>query len=128
MIKNLELERKQQFKHQFKKRCYEFSLIILKISKRLRTKGDNYVLIDQLARSATSIGANVVEGGSSSSKKEFIKFFHIALKSASESLYWLSLLKEMNLDKYAELMSLIKECQDIKKLLSTIIINTKNNS
>ena len=48
----------------------------------------HFSIFDQLLRSATSIGANVVEGGSGSTKRDFINFFHIALKSANETKYW----------------------------------------
>ena len=91
----------------------------------LRNKRFNWILIDQLVRSATSIGANIVEGGSSTSKKEFINYFQIALKSASETLYWLALLKEINSTDEKEIDRLIQECIEIKKLISTIILNTK---
>lgn len=124
---NVELRDKNTFKQQFKKRCFIFSLGILKIAGTLREKRANWILIDQLIRSATSIGANVVEGGSSTSKKEFINYFQIALKSASETLYWLALLKEINKGNDKEIDRLIQECIEIKKLISTIILNTKGN-
>ncbi|PIU37554.1 four helix bundle protein [Candidatus Roizmanbacteria bacterium CG07_land_8_20_14_0_80_34_15] len=125
---SLELDKKEQFKHDFKKRCYLFSISILKLSEKLRSNSLNWPLIDQLVRSGTSIGANVVEGGNSVSKKEFINYFQIALKSSSETLYWLSLLKEINPDFIKELELLLKECLELKKLLSTIILNTRNSS
>lgn len=86
------------------------------------------VSYDQVIRSATSIGANIVEGGNSTSKKEFINYFQIALKSASETLYWLALLKEINGNSRKEIDILIVECTEIKRLISTIILNTKSNS
>jgi len=84
---NLELEKKNQFKQQFKKRCFNFSISILKLVKDLRSDSNNWVLVDQLVRSATSIGANIIEGSNSTSRKEFINFFQIALKSAAETNY-----------------------------------------
>lgn len=118
---------KSDFKQEFKKRCFKFSLSTLKTCDVLRKRRINWPIIDQLVRSATSIGANVVEGGNSSSKKEFINYFQIALKSASETLYWLALLREINPDS-REIEALLKECTEIKKILSTIILNTKSNS
>ncbi len=123
---NLE-SNKNTFKQQFKKRCFEFSFAVLKLSQGLRKKQLNWILIDQLVRSATSIGANIVEGGNSVSKKEFINYFQIALKSASETLYWLALLREVNIDSKKEIETLIQECTELKKLISTIILNTKGN-
>lgn len=125
---SLELNKTQAFKVKFKKRCFDFSLSVLKLSELLRTKRTNWSLVDQLIRSATSIGANIVEGGGSSSKKEFINFFQIAFKSSSETLYWLALLKEINPDNNERIDLLIKECSELKKIISTIILNTKNNS
>ena len=125
---NLEFNKKQTFKQKFKKRCFDFSLSILKFAEVLREKRGNWILLDQLIRSATSIGANVVEGGNSSSKREFINYFQIALKSSSETLYWLALLQETNSQQGEEIKALIQECTEIKKVISTIIINTKNNS
>lgn len=116
------------FKQLFKKRCFNFSITILKTSEILRNKRINWPILDQLNRSATSIGANIVEGGNSVSKKEFINYFQIALKSASETLYWLSLLKEVNKNYDKEIDLLLNECLEIKKLTSTIILNTKKNS
>ena len=121
-MKNLE------FKQQFKKRCFDFSIRIIKLAELLRDRRSNWIIIDQLIRAATSIGANVVEGGNSTSKREFINYFQIALKSASETLYWLAILRELNSKQIKEIDSLIEECTQIKKLISTIILNTKSNS
>lgn len=125
---NSEWIKRNEFKQEFKKRCFVFSLEILKLAEILRQNKGNWILIDQLIRSATSIGANIVEGGSSTSKKEFINYFQIALKSSSETLYWLALLREMNIDKREKINTLIQECTEIKKIISTIILNTKTNS
>lgn len=125
---SLELDKKNTFKQQFKKRCFQFSLSVLRLAEPLRKQRSNWILLDQLIRSATSIGANIVEGGNSTSRKEFINYFQIALKSASETLYWLALLKEINLDQVKEIDLLIQECIEIKKMISTIILNTKSNS
>jgi four helix bundle protein len=104
---NLELDRKNQFKQQFKKRCFNFSIAVLQLVKKLRADSNNWVLIDQLVRSTTSIGANIVEGSNSASRKEFINFFQIALKSAAETNYWLLLLLEINKQSTSDINSLL---------------------
>lgn len=124
----IEKSKNNIFKQQFKKRCFDFSIQVLELSQDLRKKRINWEVLDQLIRSATSIGANVVEGGSSVSKKEFINYFQIALKSASETIYWLAILKELNKNRAEEIDGLMDEAIQIKKIISTIIINTKNNS
>lgn len=55
----------------------------------------------QLLRSVTSIGANIIEAQSASSKKDFANFYNTALESANESKYSLLLLKSTSRgDKY----------------------------
>lgn len=125
---NEELQKRNNFKQQFKKRCFDFSIAVLNLTEALRERRQNWPIIDQVVRSATSVGANIVEGGNSTSKKEFINYFQIALKSAAETLYWFAILKEINKNNAEEIELLIKECLEIKKMISTIIINTKNNS
>jgi len=125
---NVELQNKNLFKQQFKRRCFNFSLVVLKLAEVLREHRSSWILVDQLIRAATSIGANIVEGGNSTSRREFINYFQIALKSASETLYWLALLKEMNVSEGNKIDDLIQECTEIKKMISTIILNTKSNS
>ena len=119
---------KTNFKQQFKKRCFHFSISILNLTEKLTSKRINGVLINQLIRSATSIGANVVEGSYSSSKKEFINYFQISVKSAAETAYWLSLLEEINPLQKEEVDKLIQECSELRKILSTVVLNTKNHS
>jgi len=81
--------------------------------------------MDQLLRSATSIGANVVEGKAGSSKKDFKNFYTIALKSVNETKYWLCLVRDTNIvnvekDKIVEL---IAEADELSKIIASIVIN-----
>jgi four helix bundle protein len=116
---------KNNFKQEFKKRCFNFSIATINLCKTL-PKDITLPIISQLIRSSTSIGANIVEGGNSTSKKEFINYFQISLKSASETIYWLELLKEINVNYEKQINFLINECTEIKKIISTIILNTKS--
>jgi len=82
-VQNYNLKLKTELKY----RCYYFSIQIIKFLGNLPEKKVYWVISDQLLRSATSIGANVVEAKSASSKRDFIKFYEIALKSANETKY-----------------------------------------
>ncbi|HDH99263.1 MAG TPA: four helix bundle protein, partial [bacterium] len=82
-------------KEEFIRRLIRFSIQILKFAEKMRKERILWSIIDQLIRSATSIGANVVEAKSSSSKKDYIHYFEIALKSANETKYWLIIVKEV---------------------------------
>jgi len=83
-----------------------------------------FSLFDQLIRCSTSISANLIEGLAGASKKDFINFNIIALKSANETKYWLRLIKdtvkiEEQLDKF------INEADEVSKIIAKIIINSK---
>ena len=111
-----------------KTRAYSFSLEIIKFVNELPNKRAFWSIGDQLLRSATSIGANMIEAQSSSSRREFIKFYEISLKSANEAIYWLSLLR----DSYPELKlkseKLIKENSEICKMLGSSILTLKGKN
>jgi four helix bundle protein len=78
---------KSNFKNEFNKRLIHFSLEIIKLCQEIRKDRNLWSISDQLIRSATSIGANVIEARALSSKLDYLKFFQIALKSTNETKY-----------------------------------------
>jgi len=105
-------------------RCYYFSKEVIFFIRDAKYDKIYNSLFDQLIRSATSIGANVIEGKAGSSKKDWKNYFTIALKSANETKYWLCLIRDtidINKDKANELM---KEADEISKVIASIIINS----
>ena len=76
-----------KFKSDLKKRCFLFSLAVIKLTDTLPNKRSAWIIADQLIRAATSIGANLTEARASSSRLEYKKFYEIALKSANECIY-----------------------------------------
>jgi four helix bundle protein len=75
-------------------RCYYFSVSLIRFLGTLPEKRVFWTIGDQLLRSGTSVGANVVEASAASSRKDFTRYYEIALKSANESKYWLCLLRD----------------------------------
>ena len=67
----------------------------------------------------------MVEARGSSSKREFLKFFEIALKSSQETKYWLAMLKELLPEKKERLDNFIKEALEITKVLSSSVLTMK---
>ena len=113
-------------KNEFRERCYHYSIAIIKLIKDLPEKRVYWTISDQLLRSATSIGANVVEAKSASSKKDYIKFFEIALKSANETKYWLGLLRDaLDADK-DEINKLLKETGELANILAASLLTMKD--
>ena len=105
-------------------KSYSFALNIIGLYKRLIGKKE-YVLSKQLLRAGTSIGANVHEAVSGESKKDFIHKLGIATKEARETQYWLNLLKDSGYIEFAEFSEINASCNELIKILNSIIITTK---
>ena len=119
------MEEKKKFKKNFIKRIIAFAIKSLRFAKKLEKRRIFWPLIDQLIRSSTSIGANVIEAQSSTSSKEYARFFEIALKSANETKYWLFLIKDVEPKLSSEIDRLLKELDEIAKILGASILTLK---
>lgn len=108
-----------------KYRAYKFSLKIVELINKFPNKRTYWVLGDQLLRSSTSIGANIVEAKSSSSKREFVKFYEIALKSANETKYWLCLFRDSKLVKKEVIEKLLNEAVELSKMIASSLLTMK---
>ena len=104
-----------------------FALSIINLYKHLTSNKKEYVISKQILRSGTSIGANVNEALCSISKKEYLSKMYISYKEASESQYWLELLKESNYINECEFDSLNKKCEELRRILSSITKTTKES-
>ena len=111
--------------YDIKHRCYGFSKSIVLFLNKYEFKRVHSPIIDQLLRSATSIGANVIEGKSGNSKKNLISYFSIALRSANETKYWLCLIRDTMQVEKAEVNGLIKEADEISKIIAKSILTLK---
>lgn len=108
-----------------KYRAYQFSLAVINLVKEFPSNKIYYIFTDQLLRSATSIGANLIEAKAASSKRDFIKFYDIALKSCNETNYWLCLLRDSGLVKEERLKLLIDEISEISKMVGSSVLTLK---
>lgn len=106
-------------------RCYYFSKEIVLFVKVCRYDKIYNSLFDQLVRSATSIGANVIEGKAGSSKRDWKKFLVIALKSADETKYWLCLIRDTMEIDMVRVSGLLKEAEEISNIIARIILNAE---
>lgn len=108
-----------------KQRTFEFSINIINFTSNFPNKRVYWIISDQLIRSATSIGANIIEGQGSSSRKEFTNFLHVAFKSAKETIYWLEILEKSNLVELEKIEPIVRECVEITKILNSSILTLK---
>lgn len=118
----------EKIKNDLKKRAYLFALDIIKFIDGLNRK-DFVVLIisKQLLRSATSIGANIIEAQAGSTRKDFTNFFSYALKSANETKFWLGLLRDSNKANVETVAKLLQEAMELANILASSIITLKGS-
>ncbi len=106
-------------------KTFQFSLDIIGLYKKLQNEHE-YVISNQVLKSATSIGANVEEAIAGQSRKDFIHKMSVSLKEARETYYWLRLLNESELTSIDVNNHLMKS-SEIISILSSIVKTSKKN-
>ena len=111
-------------------KTYDFGLRILKLYLHLRKNKIDIGLCSQILNSGTSIGANVEEAVGGSSRKDFINKLQVAYKESRETRYGLRLLKDGKIIEKKLAESFIQDCEEIIRILTTILNSSKgsNNS
>lgn len=105
----------------------QFAVDIVHLCADIKENRKSNVLINQVLRSGTSIGANIHEANYASSKADFINKFQIALKECYETDYWLGLFKDTHMITEEEHKDMFAQCSKIRKLLIASITTAKNN-
>ncbi len=115
----------QNLKTDLKIRCYYFSIKVIKFLETLPEKKIYWVIVDQLLRAVTSIGANMIEAQAASSRRDFIKFYEIALKSANESKFWLGLLRDSKKADGEKTNKILQETIELANILGSSILTLR---
>jgi four helix bundle protein len=105
----------------------QFAARIVKLNQYLIKTHRESVISKQIIRSGTSIGANINEANYGSSRADFIAKMQIAQKETAETEYWIRLLKLSEYIDDKEHQSLLKDCLDIKNLLTATLKTAKTN-
>ena len=103
---------------------FDFALDVIKLYK-IMTSHNEYVISNQLLKSATSVGANVNEAQAGQSRKDFVSKMAIASKEARETRYWLLLIKKSELvsfnDKETIIDDLLQRLSSLTNILTKIV-------
>ena len=86
----------KEFSKQLEARTKRFAISIIKLSVSLPSSSEGKVIKNQLTKSGTSIGANYREANRGRSKADFINRIKICESEASETIYWLEIIAELN--------------------------------
>ena len=106
-------------------KSYAFAVRCVNLYKYLCDVKNDYTIGRQLMRSGTSIGANVKEATRGVSKADFTAKMSISLKEASESEFWIELLRDTDYITTEHAESMLADCQELLKLLMTIVKTSK---
>ena len=106
-------------------KSYAFAVRCVNLYKYLCEVKNDYTIGRQLMRSGTSIGANVKEATRGVSKADFTAKMSISLKEASESEFWIELLRDTDYITAEQAESMLEDCQELLKLLMTIVKTSK---
>ena len=106
-------------------RAKTLALRVISVCDTIETRKGRGVLVNQIIRSVTSIGANIHEANYASSKPDFINKFHIALKECAETEYWIEMLVGSHCIEEETATQLLQECGIIRRMLAKSITTAK---
>ena len=94
-----------------------FAKKIIFLCREMKATRTEPILINQLLRSATSIGANIHEAQYAQSTNDFISKLEIAQKECYETEYWLELLFETGCIPEEKFKTVHNDCGAIRRML-----------
>ena len=106
-------------------RTRNFAVTIIKLSISLPKTEEGRVLKNQITKSGTSVGANYREANRSRSKADFLNKIKISESEASETVFWLEVMKDLKwLDK-VKVNEVLTEANELLAIFSSISFKTK---
>ena len=101
--------------------------LAVQVVKFCETVNGHYSLVNQLERSATSIGANIREANYAHGKADFVAKLQISLKECYETEYWIELFVKSDLINKEIAKDLYNQCGTIRRILIASINTAKDN-
>lgn len=109
-------------------RAFEFFCAVIRFVRTIRPEPGIRRVVDQLVAAAGSIAANRQEANGGSSRREFIRYNQIAMRSANESALWLRACSATGLGTKTTCVALLSDARQIARILGAIVVNSKNNT
>jgi len=106
--------------YDLEERTAVFGENIIEFIKTIKRGEINRPLLNQIVRSATSVGANYMEANQASSKKDFKNKIRICQKEANETKHWLRMIAKTNSEKENECRKLWKESHELTLIFAKI--------
>lgn len=112
--------------YDIRERTFQFAVEVIHAVRQLPRDTAAQVVLRQLVKSATSVGANVEEADGAESQRDFIHKTSISRKEACESRYWLRIIRATMLNN-DEVAALERESDELVRILSAMIANAKRS-
>jgi four helix bundle protein len=113
--------KEQESRPDIQARSFELAVRVLKLVRAMPRATGSQVIARQIARSGTSIGANVEEAQGSHSKADFVHRMNVARREARETHYWLRLIAADGLVPAERLADLAQEAEEVVRILTAIV-------
>jgi len=108
-------------------KSYKFAIRVVKLYQFLIKEKKEFVLSKQILKSGTAIGALIREAEFAQSRADFTNKMNIALKEASETIYWLEILKDTGYIDDKLFSSLNNDCEELIRMLVSTVKTSKNH-
>jgi four helix bundle protein len=115
----------KEFAKQLEKRTKTFAITVIKLSSSLPNTPEGRVIRNQVTKSGTSIGANYREANRARSKADFSNKISIAESEASETVFWLEIIEELEWAEILATQAAEKEANELLAILTSIGKNMK---
>ncbi len=125
---NIPIKDKNNKSYDINNRIYNFIVRVIKLTNKLPKTSSNIIIVNQILRSVTSMGANDQEADGTITKKDFLHCCTIVRKEAKETLFWLLLTADTNDNFNLRMQDILQENKEIIAIISSIINKTKINN
>ena len=117
---------KEDVPYDIRERTFLFGVRVIKWIRTLPNDTGTQIVVRQLVRSATSIGANVEEADGADTQKDKVYKWILSRKEARESRYWIRIILASD-GESDEGNALRQESTELINILSTLISKNKRS-
>lgn len=110
----------KEFSKTLEKRTKKFSITIIRLSSSLPYSPESKVIRNQVTKSGTSIGANYREANRSRSNADFSNKIKISESEASETVYWLEIIEELEWVESEKITPILAEANELLAIFASI--------
>ena len=110
----------QEFAKVLEDRTLNFAISVVRLSGTLPNSPESRTIRNQITKSGTSIGANYREANRARSKADFYNRIKICQAEASETEYWLDIIRELEWEDYNVIKNLRSECKEFIGIFTSI--------